>query len=299
MGTSIFSANMLGVLAGIGASVSWGALVLYWYILQRVPFLEILAHRIVWSLVFMAPVVLCTRRMPEVRAALGDKGTLLRVFLSAIFIAGNWGLYIHAVTSGQVVEASLGYYINPLLNVLLGFVVLRERPSRLQWVAIALAALGVAYSLVAGGHVPWLALSLAFTFGLYGLIRKTVRVESAPGLLLETCLLMPFALAWMLWMHSRGMLFFNPVQETQASLLLIGGGIVTAVPLLLFTYAARHISLITLGLLYYTSPTVTLLLGIIVMGARVEQTTLITFCCIWSALGIYTWCGLRRFREKP
>ena len=295
----MFSPDTRGVLAGIGASSVWGALVLYWYALQQVPSLEILAHRIVWSLVFMAPVVLCTRRMPEVRAALLDRGTLLRIFCSAAFIACNWGMYIYAVTSGQVLEASLGYYINPLVNVLLGFAVLRERPSRLQWFAIALAALGVLYSLVVGGHMPWLALTLAFSFSLYGFMRKTVRVDSAPGLLLETCLLTPFALAWMLWVHGQGELFFNPVQETQASLLLIGGGVVTAVPLLLFSYAARHVSLITLGLLHYASPTATLLLGITVMGAQVERTTLITFCCIWSALAIYTWCGLRRFKKIP
>ena len=290
---------MLGVLAGIGASAIWGTLVLYWHLLQQVSPLEILAHRIVWSFVFIAPVVLCARRMPEVGAVLRDKGTLLRVFLSAVLIACNWGTYIYAVTSGQVPEASLGYYINPLVNVLLGCIVLRERPSRLQWFAIALAALGVMYSLVVGGHMPWLALTLAVSFALYGLIRKTVRVESAPGLLLETCLLMPFALAWMVWMHSQGALFFNPVQEMQASLLLIGGGVITAVPLLLFTYAARHISLITLGLLHYISPTITLLLGILVLGALVDQTTLVTFCCIWAALAVYTWCGVRRFRKSP
>ena len=245
----------------------------------------------------MAPIVLCARRMPEVRAALRDKGTLLRVFLGAVLITANWGLYIYAVTSGQVLEASLGYYINPLVSVLLGFVVLSERPSRLQWFAIALAALGVMYSLVAGGHMPWLALALAFAFALYGFIRKTVRVEAAPGLLLETCLLTPFALIWMVWLYSQGTLFFNPVQETQASLLLIGGGVITAVPLLLFAYAARHISLITLGLLQYISPTITLLLGIFVMGALVDQSTLVTFGCIWPALALYTWCGLRRFKK--
>jgi chloramphenicol-sensitive protein RarD len=235
---------------------------------------------------------------PQVRAALRDKGTLLRVFISALLISVNWGLYIHAVTSGQVLEASLGYYINPLVTVLLGFVVLRERPSRLQWFAIVLAALGVAYSLVIGGHMPWLALGMAVTFAFYACIRKTVRVESAPGLLLETCLLTPFALAWMVWMHTQGMLFFNPAEQTQASLLLIGGGVVTAAPLLLFAYAVRHISLITLGLLQYISPTITLLLGIMVLGARVEQTTLVTFCCIWSALAIYSWCGLCAFRKR-
>ena len=293
----MFSPNTCGVLAGIGASTIWGSLVLYWYALQQTPSLEILAHRIVWSLVFMAPVVLCTRRMPEVRAALRDRGTVLRIFCSAAFIACNWGMYIYAVTSGQVLEASLGYYIYPLANVLLGCVVLRERPSRLQWFAIALAALGVLCSLAAGGRMPWLGLSLAVSFSMYGLIRKTVRVDSAPGLLLETCLLTPFALAWLLWMHGQGALFFNPVQETQASLMLVGGGAVTAVPLLLFAYAARHVSLITLGLLHYASPTVTLLLGICVMGAQVDQATLLTFGCIWLALGIYTWCGLRRVKN--
>jgi chloramphenicol-sensitive protein RarD len=224
---------------------------------------------------------------------------LLRVFISALLIACNWGMYIYAVTSGQVLEASLGYYINPLVNVLLGFVVLRERPSRLQWIAISLAALGVAYSLAVEGYMPWLSLGLAFTFALYGFIRKTVRVESVPGLLLETCLLTPFALAWMLWMNSRGVLFFNPLQETHASLMLISAGVISAVPLLLFAYAARHISLIALGLLQYISPTITLLLGVIVLEAQVERTTLVTFCCIWLALGIYSWCGLRRFRKRP
>ncbi len=292
----MLSPGTLGALAGAGAFLSWGTLVLYWHALKHVDAFDILAHRILWSLVFMLPATLLTGRLPEVRAALRDRGAMLRIFLSALLIAGNWCMYIYAVTSGRVLEAGLGYYINPLVCVLLGCLLLRERMSRLQGMAIVLATTGVLFKLIAGGNMPWLSLGLACSFALYGFIRKTVRVEAAPGLFLETALLAPLAFARLLWEHAQGASAFTST-DMRTALLLAGSGVITAIPLLFFAYAARHVSLITLGLLQYLSPSITMVLGICVMGAEADSVTLITFACIWAALALYTWCGLRTFKR--
>ncbi len=287
-----------GVLAGLGAFFCWGTLVLYWYALERVDAVEILAHRIVWCFAFTLPLTLCLGRVKEAWAAAKEAGTVIRIFLSALFVAVNWGLYIYAVVSGRVLETSLGAYMTPLMNVLLGCVLLRERMSRLQALAVALAATGVLISVVAGGSMPWLSLALAVSFGFYGLLRKTVHVESVPGLLLESALLTPLALAWLLLMPLGGTPSFNPAADLGLSLLLVGAGVITAVPLLLFAYAARHMSLISLGVLHYLTPSITMLLGVFVLGAKLDGSTLITFVFIWAALALYTWCGLRRIRIK-
>ena len=289
--------SLRGVFAAASAFALWGALVLYWDLLNGLSAFEILAHRIVWSLLCVWPLLLCTGRMHEVRAALHNKGTLLRICGSALLIGTNWCLYIYAVVTGHVLDASLGYYINPLSLALLGFVLLGERPARMQVLAIALAALGVVYSLVINGYIPWLAVSIALSFSLYGFIRKTVQLEAAPGVFLETALLTPFALAWLVWLYSQGQLAFGS-HNLQTDLLLVGGGPVTLVPLLLFTYATRHITLITLGILQYLSPTITLLLGLFVLQVKLEASVLVTFVFIWLALGLYTWNAWRFLHRK-
>lgn len=286
-----------GLAAGLGAFLMWGSLILYWHPLTGIPATEILAHRIVWSLATILPIIWYTRRFAEVRAAVRAPGTLLRITASALIIACNWCLYIWGVTHGHVLESSLGYYINPLVNVLMGFLFLGERPARLQWMAIILAGGGVLWSVISYGHVPWLGLSLALTFSLYGLCRKTVRVESAPGLFLETVILTPVALIWLIVLHARGLGHLSAAAPG-TTLLLVGSGLVTSVPLLLFAYAARHMRLMTLGLLQYLSPTITFLLGAFVFHETVNPAAMVTFGCIWSALLIYTWSGLRAMRPQ-
>lgn len=285
-----------GLFAGLGAFLMWGGLVMYWHVLAAVPSSEILAHRMIWSLVAVAPVVYFTGRFAEVRAALASPVIMLRITLSALIIGGNWGLYIWAVTQGHVLEASLGYYINPLVNVLLGTLFLNERPSRLQCLAIGIAAFGVLWSVVAVGTFPWIGLCLAGSFSLYGFCRKTVRVESVPGLFLETVILFPVAATWLLWLYSQGESHFLSI-SWQITLLLMGTGLATSIPLLLFAYAARHMQLSTLGLLQYLSPTITFLLGVFVLGERITSDALVTFACIWIALGIYTFCAVQTFKK--
>lgn len=286
-----------GLVAAFTAFCIWGGLVLYWHWLAAVPATEILAHRMVWSLAAVSPLVIATGRMPEVRAAMASPRTMLRIALSASIIGGNWGLYIWAVTQGHVLESSLGYYINPLVNVLLGTLFLGERPTRLQWIAIGIATLGVLWSVLALGVFPWIALSLAVSFSLYGFCRKTVRVESVPGLFLETLLLFPLAAGWLLWLHSQGESHFLSI-SLPVTLLLIGTGLATSIPLLLFAYAARHMQLSTLGLLQYISPTLTFLIGAFVLGEELTSDALVTFGCIWTALGLYTWCAVRTYKQR-
>lgn len=286
-----------GFLAGFGAFCMWGGLVMYWHWLAAVPATEILAHRMIWSLAWVAPVVYCTKRFPEVRMALASPSTMLRIGLSAMIIGGNWGLYIWAVTQGHVLEASLGYYINPLVNVLLGTVFLRERLSRLQGFAIAIASGGVLWSVLALGTFPWIGLCLALSFSLYGFCRKTVRVESVPGLFLETVILFPLAAGWLLWLHSQGQSHFLSI-SWEVTALLIGTGLTTSVPLLLFAYAARHMQLSTLGLLQYVSPTLTFLIGVFVLGEKMNPHSLVTFACIWVALSLYTINAVREFKHR-
>lgn len=283
---------------GFGAFFIWGCLPLYWAPLADVPSLEILAHRIFWSLLAIAPFAALTGRWPEVRAAMGSAGLMGRVGFNALCLGVNWCLYIWAITNGRVIEASLGYYINPLLNVLLGRLVLGERLTRLQILAVGLASFGVLWSVLAYGHFPWVALVLGLTFAVYGLARKTVAVESVPGLFLETLLLFPIAAGWLIWLHSGGQGHFDAV-SVQSRLMLVGTGIVTTVPLLLFAHAARRLPLSTLGLLQYVAPTSTFLLGVFVFREPVTTASLATFCCIWGALAVYTWSGLRRMRGLP
>lgn len=294
--SSAHNSATTGLLAGLAAFCCWGGLVLYWHWLAAVPATEILAHRMVWALVTVIPLVIFTGRLPEVRAAMASPTIMLRIALSASIIGGNWGLYIWAVTQGHVIESSLGYYINPLANVLLGTLFLGERPSRIQWIAIAIAAVGVLWSVLALGVFPWIALCLAGSFSLYGFCRKTVAVESVPGLCLETLLLFPLAAGWLLYLHTQGESHFLSI-SLPVTLLLMGTGLATSIPLLLFAYAARHMQLSTLGLLQYVSPTLTFLIGAFVLGEELTKDSLITFACIWVALGLYTWSAIKAYKR--
>lgn len=292
------AANPLGLLSGIMAFLCWGFLVLFWNLLGAVPAFEILCYRILFSFVFLLPIVLATRRWPEIIAAVRNRKVLLTMLASSCIVAINWFLYIWAVSTGQILETSLGYYTNPLMNVLFGLLFLRERPTRLQAVAILLAAFGVLLSFIGHSHFPWLALSLAASFALYGFIRKTVSVEALPGLFIETVILTPFTLGWVLWMYAHGQGFLNHPTVFEGVLLVLAGP-VTSLPLVMFAYAARHMQLMTLGLLQYISPTCTFFLGLFVFGEQLNAATLVIFVFIWLALGLYTFESWRLYRLMP
>ncbi len=281
-----------GFSAALFAFFAWGLLPVYWKSLQTVPPLEILCHRVVWSLLFVAVILTWQRRWAETRSTLGSPATMGMLLLSSCLIAANWFAYIWAVNNGHVLETSLGYYINPLVNVLLGRLFFGDRLRPVQAVAIGLACFGVGYMILDYGHVPWVALCLAFSFGFYGLCRKVVRVAPLPGLFWETALLTLPAAAY-LFLHGTMAAF-----TFSTSLLLVGAGVVTSLPLWAFAFAARNLSLITVGLLQYIGPSCAFLLGVFVYGEHFTSAHLVTFSCIWGALALYSGEGLVRLRRR-
>ena len=277
-----------GALAAVGAFLSWGFLPVYFNVIgPRVSVWEILIHRVVWAAVLLSIVALVTGRWGRVIRLIRRRRAFLALCGSAALIAGNWGLFIWAVTSHHILEASLGYYINPLLNVLLGFLFLGERFRPLQLVSIAVASAGVLIMIVGYGQVPWVALILAGCFGAYGLIRKQVQVESDIGLLIETLLLLPFALIWLGSMYAEGQAAFLTISPG-LDLLLMSAGAVTVVPLVLFAYGARRLRLATVGLAQYIAPTVHFLVAVMFYGEVFTTADAITFGCIWAGLALYT-----------
>ncbi len=278
------------------AFACWGAFPLYFKALQAVPPLEMMAHRIAWSLGFVALVLAAQRRWAWLAPALADRRLLWGCAASAGLIALNWFLYIWAVVNARVVEASLGYFINPLVNVLLGAVVLKETLRRGQWLAVAVASAGVAWLTWLGGALPWIALALAGTFGLYGLLRKTAPLGALEGLAMETLLLGPLAIGGLAWLGWQGQSAFVAAPGwTQA--LVLASGPITAIPLLLFAAGARRIPLSLLGLLQYIGPTLQLLVGVWLFGEAFEPARLAGFALIWAALALYSaegWWQQRR-----
>ena len=276
-----------GTLAAAGAYCFWGVLPLYWRLLGSVPALEILAHRVVWALLLVVVLLAQQRRWHWLLRAGRSPRIMLTFCATAGLLAANWLIYLWAVQAGQVVEASLGYFINPLLNVVLGVIVLHERLRRGQLLAVLLAAGGVLAFAWAHGAPPWIALSLALTFGAYGLLRKLAALGSLEGLALEMLLAAGPALAYLLWLQASGTAAFGGATLAQ-DLLLAGCGLVTAVPLLLFASGARRVSLVTLGLLQYTAPTLQFLLGVFVFGEKQSPQRLAAFGLIWLALLLYS-----------
>lgn len=285
----------LGVIYGLACYLAWGVIPIYFKAVKSVPPLEVLAHRVVWSVVFLAILLQVRRGWPAILQAVGSRRTMLALLATTVLIACNWYTFIWAVSHDRVVEASLGYYINPLVSVLLGFVLLRERMRMFQWVAIAIAAAAVLYLTVRLGKPPIVSLILAFTFGFYGLLRKVAQVGSLPGLAIETTILAPVAVAFLVWTSRAGNLVFLH-QSTRLDALLAAGGVVTAVPLLWFANAARRLRLATIGLMQYIAPTLQLLLGAAVYGEKTSLDHWITFAAIWSALGVYTFDALSHRR---
>lgn len=275
-----------GILYGIGAYLLWGLFPIYFKALQSVPALEILYHRIVWSFLFLAVVLALRQDWGRLRRAVNLR-LLASYTLASVLLAANWLIYIFGVNSGQILEASLGYFINPLFSVLLGVVFLRERLRAAQWLPVALATAGVLYLTAAYGRLPWIALALAFSFGMYGLVKKVTPLSSLPGLTLETAILFVPALVALIYLTLAGKgAFLNG--GWNVSLLLSLAGFITALPLLLFAGAARRIPLWMVGLLQYLAPTMQFLLGVLVYDEPFTQTRLIGFAVIWLALVIFT-----------
>jgi chloramphenicol-sensitive protein RarD len=277
----------LGLLYASGAFLLWGAVPVYWKTLQHVPALEILAHRVVWGLVFVAVWMTIRGRWQDFRAVFGRPRTVAALLASTVFIATNWGLFVYAVVTDRVLATSLGYYINPLVNVLLGLVVLGERLNRRQWFAVALAAFAVFLLTVRAGELPWISLVLPVSFGFYSLLRKTVHADAVVGLTFETAALAPLAVGLLLRREHLGVGALGHRGLTM-DLLLVAAGLVTAVPLILFTLGVRRIPLSTAGLLQYIAPTCTFLLAVLLYGEPFTPTHALSFGLIWTALVIYS-----------
>lgn len=284
-------------LSGLGfaltAYVTWGVLPLYWVLLREVNPVEVLAHRIIWTLPFAILMVRLAYQWSMVGAVLRQPRELGVLTATATLIAINWGLYIWSVANSRVVEASLGYYLAPLVTVLLGVAFFRERPRPLQWMSIALAAGGVVLMLVGEGMLPWVSLALAFSFGLYGALRKFSHADASAGLLIETVLLLPFCLGWVFWAQMSGRLVFANA-SLGTDFLLIGAGFVTALPMLWYVAGARRLPLTTVGVLFYLNPTLQFLLGVLVLNEALSWMRLYAFCLIWLGVAVYVCDSLLR-----
>lgn len=287
----------VGILYAALAYVAWGLFPLYFRQVSAVPSLEIVLHRTVWSLVFLLVVLGAMRRFYLLKPALKSPRQLLLFAVSALLLAGNWLVYVWAVNNGHVIDASLGYFINPLVYVLMGYAFLHERLRPLQWAAVALAGAGVLWLTWQAGQLPWIALLLAASFGLYGLMRKTAPLGTLEGLALETLLLAPLAVpALALWTLSGSSAIAHADAPTVGWLLLAGP--ITAVPLLLFAAGARRIPLGTLGLLQYIGPTLQLLMGVWVFHEPFQGARVLGFALIWAALALYSAEGLWAARRR-
>jgi chloramphenicol-sensitive protein RarD len=281
-----------GILSAGLAFLCWGLFPLYFHAISEVPTMQILVHRVLWSLLFLA-LILTARRQWAWLGELRSRPRVMASFaVSSLLLSGNWLLYIWAVNNGHVIEASLGYFINPLVNVMLGYLVLKERLRRGQWAAIGLAAAGVLWLTWQAGHMPWIALILAASFGGYGLMRKTAALGALEGLSFETLILFPFALGYLAWLTMHGQNSFITTASDSTRALLVAAGPITAIPLLLFASGARKIPLSVLGLLQYIGPTIQMSLGIFVFHEAFTQERLVGFMLIWSALALYAAEGL-------
>ena len=284
-----------GIWLGLGAYTIWGFLPAYFKLLAHVDPAELVAHRILWSLIFLAVLLTALRRWPAFAVALRNWKVVGILAATATLIGVNWLVYIWAVVNGHVLEGSLGYYLNPLVNVLLGVVLLKERLTRPQMAAVALAGAGVAILAFGAGDGLWISLTLAFTFSLYGLLRKVAPVEAVEGLSVETLILTPLAFAWVMILQSRGESGLGMGASTTA--LLILSGAVTAIPLLLFTAAAKRLPYSTLGFLQYIAPSLQFLLAVLAYGEHLTTAHIVCFGLIWTALAIFIADGIRLGRQ--
>ena len=287
-----------GIIYAALAFLCWGLFPIYFHALDGVPPLQILAHRMLWSLGFLL-IVLVLRRQWKWLNLVRQPRVFFSFVLSALLLSANWLVYIWSVTNHHVIEASLGYFINPLVNIMLGYLILKERLRAVQWVAIAIAALGVAWLTWQTGTVPWIALFLAFSFGGYGLLRKTAALGALEGLSFETIVLFPLAAAYVIWLTVNGQNVFINTDSDTTRVLLVMAGPLTAIPLLLFAGGARKIPLSVLGLLQYLSPTLQFLLGVWLFKEAFTADRLVGFVLIWSALILFAGEGLLRRPPAP
>ncbi len=287
-----------GILAAALSYVIWGVVVVYWKLLDGVSPWEILGHRVLWSVIVLAPIILALGRLKPVLSVFATPKRAAALVASSLLIAANWGIFIWAVTQGRIVETSLGYYINPLLAILLGVVLLGEHLSRLRIAAFALAAAGVAVQAIALGGLPWISLVLAGSFAIYGYVRKVVQVEALDGLFIETLVAAPFALLGMWLLMQQGDLAFAHGSALQDALLM-GSGVVTALPLWLFAYGARRVRLSTMGFLQYIAPTISLVIAVAVYHEPFGTERLVSFGLIWAALALVSLEMFRRPVPRP
>lgn len=287
-----------GLLQTLGAYLLWGLSPIFWKLLVDVPSGELLAHRIVWSALLLGLLITAQHRWKQVRTVLRSPRVALTLVATTALVTTNWLIYLWAVTSDRILEASLGYYVNPLVTVLLAVLFLGERPTRSLWWALALAAAGVAILTAGVGAVPWLSLLLAFSFGFYGLLRKRVQAEAEVGLLVETVIASPLALGFLLFLTNSGRGSFGAA-GLSTSLLLVASGLITAAPLLLFNLGVRKIPLATTGFLQYVAPTLQFLLAVVVYREPFGQAQLASFALIWLALALFSWELRKSWRPGP
>ena len=284
----------VGLAFGLLAYGLWGVLPIYFKQLAAVSPLDIVAHRIVWSLLFLAVLLALIRGWGQVLAALRDRKTLVLLLATSVLIAINWLLYVYAVTSGHILAGSLGYYLNPLMNIVLGRFILKECLTGLQWAAVAVAAAGVSVLAAGAGTTLWISLTLCVTFATYGLLRKIAAVDALAGLSIETAILFPIALAWLLWGASLGQPTFGSTDRE--TLLLTAAGAISTTPLLLFTAAARRLRYSTLGMLQFLAPTLQFLIAVALYGEQFTRAHAIAFGAIWTALALYVAAIVRQPR---
>jgi chloramphenicol-sensitive protein RarD len=283
-----------GLAFGIGAYGLWGLLPIYFKWLQAIPSVAIVAHRIVWSMLVLGALLLLMRGAGQVRAALASRRTFLLLLATAVLIAVNWLVYVYAVNSGHILAGSLGYYLNPLANILLGYFVLKEPLARLQWIAVGVAAAGVAVLAAGALSHLWISLTLCVSFALYGLLRKIAHVEATAGLAIETGLLLPLAILWLWGATATG----SPVWgSTPRELwLLVGTGVASTIPLLFFTAAARRLRYSTLGILQFLAPSLQFLVAVFLYGEPLTAAHLVAFAAIWTAAILYLIASWRTAR---
>ncbi|MBO9574803.1 MAG: EamA family transporter RarD [Sphingobium sp.] len=288
-------ADRTGLAHGLGAYLLWGLLPLYFKLFPGVSPIEIVAHRVVWSVAFLAVILAATRLYPAFTDALRSPRMLGALTLSALLIAINWLVFIWAVSAGHVLAGSLGYFLNPLVSILIGTLFLHERLRRVQIVAVLIAAAGVAVLAAGEWQTLWVSLSLAISFAFYGLVRKLTPVPASVGLAVETLVLLLPALAALAWFAHDGTLAFGraSVETTE----LIGLGVVTSVPLILFASAARRLPMVTLGLLQYVAPTMQFFVGAVLFGEPLSLPRLVSFGLIWAALALFVWDSLRGLKR--
>lgn len=285
--TGVLDEKSIGIWYVVGAFITWGILPLYWKLFKQISAGEILAHRILWSFVFVAIMLIYQGRLKTVKEVILNPSSLLKVLLSSLLISSNWFIYIWAVNTEKVIEASLGYYINPLLTVALGVIVLRERLSFWQLISFVIAVIGVLIMTIQYGMIPWVAISLALTFALYSLAKKTTKLESMTAVAVETLLVTPLALGYIIYKQAIGLGSIGNV-PLGTTVMLMFSGILTALPLLWFAQGAKRVPLSTVGFIQYLSPTISLFLGIFVFRESFTTTHMFSFALIWVALALYS-----------